>query len=167
MKNNTNNFKPIFATDEAFVSYDAFNCGDLERVPVYFEKDCQRHFVINMPHEYKSRHDHGGFYDLHLKEGRKDVENYFKQLNSNGGKYIVFHCINNNGKTLQEFLDWVKDNGYTFDKDMTDFIIDKDYVDFHGNLNEYSAAFYFRIYDKTLAASLMDTIDAPKKDFTK
>lgn len=159
---------PIFATEDAFVSYDHFNCGDLERVPVYFMNQGRRLFVCNMPHEYKTRDDdRGGWYDARLKEGRQDVENYFSQLNANGGKYFKFYIVNHKDKTLPEFLEWIKANGYTFDKNMTDFSIEKDYIDFSGNLNEYSAAFCFRIYDKALATHLMNTIDAPRRDYTK
>lgn len=164
---NTNNFTPIFATEEAFVRYDDFHCGNLERVPVYFMNQGRRLFVCNMPTEYKTRDDRGGWYDVRLKEDRKDVENYFNQLNANGGKYFKFYIVNHKEKTLPEFLEWIKANGYTFSKEMTEFSIDKDYIDFSGNLNEYSAAFCFRIYDKTLATQLMNTIDAPKKDYTK
>lgn len=160
-------FTPIFATEDAFVRYDNFHCGYLERVPVYFMNQGRRLFVCNMPNEYKTRDSHIGLYDFELKEGRQDVENYFSQLNANGGKYFKFYTVNHKDKTLPEFLEWIKANGYTFNKNMTDFSIEKDYIDFSGNLNEYSAAFCFRIYDKDLATHLMNTIDAPRRDYTK
>ena len=81
----------------------------------------------------------------------REQEAHKNHLRMTGGKYFKFHGIDDNP------VDWLKRiaNGkYHFttpDNLYYCSIEEKGYLDFHGNLEEVSAAFFYRIYDKDLA----------------
>lgn len=61
----------------------------------------------------------------------------------------------------ENFLQWKNEHGYTFDSEMCDRFMDDDdneCVYFSGNINEYSAAFRFAIYDPSLIAKWDDAL---------
>lgn len=150
-------FAPIYDHKNTRESYDSFNNGNRVLLPVLFKYQGRRRFVVNLTEKYTTRDSHSGHYDYELKESRDKVADYFRQLNNNDGKYFAFYCCDwgTRERDIYKFLEWIKANGYTFDKKMTDFIEGDEYTDFSGNLNEYSAAFFFRIYNKELAADIM------------
>ena len=157
-------FAPIYDNEAAKEENDNWNNGRRVLVPVMFDYEGRRRFVFNFTEKFTERRG-GGFYDCELNDSRRKVADYFHQLNENGGKYFAFYCADwgkygskHPKKDLFAFLEWIKDGGYTFVRDMTDFTVMDDFTDFSGNLNEYSAAFWFRIYDKELAARLIDEL---------
>ena len=91
------------------------------------------------------------------KDGnRKDLARILFQLRKNKGKFFKLHGRFDNPF---EMLEWMLDNGYHlephhFGEDNTPFRKSSDYVDFHGNLKEYSAAFDYRIYDSEMIERL-------------
>ena len=160
--NNTQNngaakFAPIYDHSNTTESYDAFNGGVRVLLPVLFMYQGRRRFVVNLTEEYKTREQTGKSYENKMKESRDDVAEYFRQLNQNDGKYFCFYCCDwgTRERDIYKFLEWIAANGYTFDNNMTHIIEGDEYTDFNGNLNEYSAAFFFRIYNKELAADIM------------
>lgn len=160
--NNTQNneaakFAPIYDRENARESYDSFNNGNRVLLPVLVEYQGRRRFVVNLTEKYTTRESHCGFYDIEIKESREKVADYFRQLNQNDGKYFCFYCCDwgTRERDINKFLEWITANGYTFDSERTDFMRGNGYTDFSGNLNEYSAAFFFRIYSDELAARLI------------
>ena len=160
--NNTQNteaakFAPIYDHKNARESYDGFNGGTRVLLPVLFKYQGRRRFVVNLTEKYTAQYHTGRSYEYELKESRDNVADYFRQLNQNDGKYFCFYCCDwgTRERDIYKFLEWITANGYTFDNDMTHIIEGDEFTDFNGNLNEYSAAFFFRIYNKELAADIM------------
>lgn len=63
------------------------------------------------------------------------------------------------------FLDWLRQEGYTLEihGKLFSFLPKHDYVDFHGNVCEYSAAFRYRIYSRELFQSIIDRLRTVKR----
>jgi len=84
----------------------------------------------------------------------KEREDQKAELLANGGSYFHFHGIYADPfKMLAE----MENRGHTFTEPDNLFVDCSEnprcgggFVDFHGNRNEVSAAFHYRIYDKTL-----------------
>lgn len=121
----------------------------------------------NQPHQsrwYRREIDHIDTYFI-LANGRKcflqgiatgapdyektELEDLKKQLLNNDAKYICYHAIN---EDPIRFLVWIQQKDYHFEN-FTEFkkTQQQDIWDFSGNLQEYSAAFAYRFWDKKLA----------------
>ena len=125
---------PIHETSEAFEVYSHWDGGNISLTPVYFEQAGKRYFIVNTgPGDRESNLDY-----------------YVQQLSKNDGKYFCFYCYK---PDIREFLDIVKSKGYHFVDD-TKFDMHGDFVDFHGNMKEYSCAFMYRIYDMKMYEEL-------------
>lgn len=119
--------------------------------PVFWvDADGMKHFITNLPSDTGS--------DFDEKNEQKELDRKVAILNGNGGRFFPVYLKNWYThfpiEDVEAFLAWKRENGYTFDKVMTDPIVWDDNMkcfEFHGNLGEYSAAFWFRIYDKELA----------------
>lgn len=152
-----NTLQPIIKEEGSFQDYDNFHNGNRTLTPVYFEKDGKQNFVCNLVTKHEKR-------QYEVENSRREIEDYFRQLNTNDGRYFAFYSID---KDVFSFLDWVKDKGYHFEH-FAGFYIAPDFDEFHGNLKEYSAAFNYRIYDKELTQELMKRLpNLEIKDFTK
>lgn len=97
------------------------------------------------------------------EEGTEELEELKQQFIKNNGKWICYYCPSGmlGSKPKQyspfEFIDFVKKNNYSFNDFFEIYYVQKMNVwKFHGNLNEISYAFSFRIYNK-------ETIDEIKK----
>lgn len=109
--------------------------------PVYMIKDGKEYFVVNRPEPEKSWEE---------KKRKAQIE----ELIANDGTH--FHFCGAYADPF-EMLKEMTERGHTFcnpDKLFDDCRNDPSYgagfVDFHGNRNEFSAAFYYRIYDEVL-----------------
>lgn len=78
-------------------------------------------------------------------------------LKNSGFKFACSYCgkgmLGSPNKFLNplEFLKWVTENNHTFDKIFTSILkVESGHYVFSGNLNEYSCAFRFHIFDDTL-----------------
>lgn len=117
------------------------------RTPHYMIKDGKRYFMFN------SASDDNRF-DKENQESRK------AQLIANDGKYFKFNGV---FPSPLEMLKWIIDKKYQFCS-LTEKAIhyedgtSEDYFDFHGNLKEISAAFFYRIYDEQLIAEIKTLI---------
>jgi len=89
-----------------------------------------------------------------------EFENRVQNLEKNNFKYLTFHCPK---RDINEFIEWVKENNYTLQIFGTLFERNDIYVDFHGNLWEYSSAFHFRIYDMDLARNIVKEVKSIKR----
>lgn len=68
-------------------------------------------------------------------------------------------------KDIFEFFDWLRQNKYTLEVqgELFDFAPDRSYVDFHGNVREYSAVFYYRIYSRELFSHIINLLRTVKR----
>ena len=115
--------------------------------PNYMIKDGKRYFIFN-------RGSNARNYDIEEQEARKS------QLVSTNGRYFKFNGFFH---SPIEMLKWIIDKKYTFSSLTADTVhyengTSADHLDFHGNLKEISAAFFYRIYDEQLIAEIKTLI---------
>ena len=114
-----------------------------------------------------------------------DIIIILNTLEKNNFKYSCGYCGKgmlgspNRFLDLIEFLNWVKENNYSFDKKRTSiYQISKNHWRFSGNLKEYSCAFSFDIFDRDILRKvyekqgvtfdkLLTTLDELNKEFSK
>lgn len=127
-----------------------------EYTPIYMIKDGVQHFISNLVKVtmYKDAYD-----NYHYENSIQTIEKHKQQLLDNGGQYITFYAEYNNPL---DFIQWVKENDYTFEIHGELFYKCDGFTDFHGNLKEYSAAFHYRIYDQTMLQKLRDEVSKCK-----
>lgn len=115
--------------------------GQCDRYPVYMVKGNMEYFMFN-------RNSNQASWENERDESRK------QQLLNNGGRFFRFHGYKD---TPNEYLQMVIEHRHTFEKfshKEVEWSKDGMFCDFSGNLREVSAAFYYRIYDKELAANI-------------
>ncbi len=122
--------------------------------PTYMVKDGVECFMFNRSSNESSA-------------DKKDREDRVKQLLENGG---LFFRMNGYKDNPLDYLWVVVKRKYTFTTYHSIPGIDRNeygFVDFQGNLNEVSAAFFYRIYDEELATvveTVFNLINAEKYD---
>ena len=123
---------------EPYKNYDNWNMRECLMYPTMMIKDGKEHFVFNRREpeaEYQEQ------------ENQKRLEILYRT----DGKYTMFYGeFKNPFEMLREIINR-KDTIITNSKDIFDRRMTKeDSVDFHGNRENYSSAFMYRIYDKKL-----------------
>lgn len=127
-----------------------------EYTPYYFLMDGKEHFIRNL---IKS----GGYTSYNsYNQRRKELAEVIKELRKNNFKFYVNHCVGG-FKNPVEFIQWVKQNGNTFQIHGELLLKCDTFTDFHGNLSERSCAFSFRIYDKELLNQIKEELKKAKK----
>lgn len=119
-------------------------------VSVFMVRDGVEYFVVNRVVHDSDR----GYRGFHISESHRGLEATKAFLLQNGGTYFKFNGIY---EDPFEMLKEMSERGHTFcdpDKLFDDCRDNPGYgggfVDFHGNRNEVSAAFCYRIYDEAL-----------------
>ena len=132
---------------EPYKSYDNWNNRECLMYPTMMIKDGKEHFIFN-------RREPGAEYQE--QENQKRIE----KLIQTDGKYTVFYgAFENPFEMLKEIInkkDLIITNSQDiFDKRMTN----EESIDFHGNRENYSSAFMYRIYDKKLENDLREIVE--------
>ena len=132
---------------EPYKNYDNWNMRECLMYPTMMIKDGKEHFVFNRREpeaEYQEQ------------ENQKRLEILYKT----DGKYTMFYGeFKNPFEMLREIINR-KDTIITNSKDIFDRRMTKeDSVDFHGNRENYSSAFMYRIYDKDLENALKEIVE--------
>ena len=125
-----------FIEKERYYDDSAFT-GQCWMYPTFMVKDGIEYFMWN-------RREPDDSWKVKKREGQK------AELLANGGAYFHFHGIY---ADPFEMLAEMERRGHTFtepDNLFVDCLETGGFVDFHGNRNEVSAAFHYRIYDKAL-----------------
>ena len=93
---------------------------------------------------------------------RRALASLLRQLRRNGFRYVALYGIENDPV---RFLDRLRQKGYTLEVHgrLFDFHSERGYVDFHGNVCEYSAAFLYRIYSRELFQNIIDRLRTVKR----
>lgn len=124
-----------------FIEKEPYNINTLwakeQYYPCYMVKDGAEFFLWN-----RSKSS-----DRFEKE---DIERRKQQLVDNGGAYFKFYDHSSHDSPI-DLLDWLSAKKLTLRTDFTaQTFAEGKYFDFHGNLNECSCAFFYRIYDKNI-----------------
>lgn len=95
---------------------------------------------------------------LEQAESEREIEDIKLQLEKNKYMYFCQYCRR---EDIFEFLEWVVEKKFTLEIYTELFLEDeRNFVDFHGNLCEYSCAFRFRIYNKALLRKVKRTVSS-------
>lgn len=135
-----------------FIEKDGWLCrslyaGDCMMYPIFMLKDGKEYFVVNRREPSESWKD-------------KEREAQIAELLANDGTYFHFHGLY---ADPFEMLKEMAERGHTF-RDPDELFDDcrdnpgygSGFVDFHGNRNEVSAAFHYRIYDAALLEKIKE-----------
>lgn len=127
-----------FVEKEPWRNNDRFT-GDCDMYPTYMVKDGVEYYMFN-------RRSIETKYEAEEREIRK------KQLLDNDGMFFRLYGYKD---SPLEYLSAVIERRHSFTKfKEIDWSNDGKFCDFHGNVKEVSAAFYYRIYDKEIANSI-------------
>ena len=141
---------------EPYKSFDNWNERECLMCPVFMIKDNKEYFVLNR----REPSD-----DYRNKENQKRIE----KLKQTNGKYTIFYGeFENPFEMLKEIIQKmdliITNSDSIFDKQMTN----EDSVDFHGNRQNYSSAFMYRLFDKELENDLKEIVTLiNKKEWDK
>ena len=141
---------------EPYKSFDNWNERECLMCPVFMIKDNKEYFVLNR----REPSD-----DYRNKENQKIIE----KLKQTNGKYTIFYGeFENPFEMLKEIIQKmdliITNSDSIFDKQMTN----EDSVDFHGNRQNYSSAFMYRLFDKELENDLKEIVTLiNKKEWDK
>lgn len=132
---------------EPYKNFDNWNNRECLMYPTMMIKDGKEHFIFN-------RREPDAEYQE--KENQKRIE----ILKRTDGKYTMFYGkYENPFEMLREIIkekDLIITNSQDiFDRRMTN----EESIDFHGNRENYSSAFMYRIYDKKLENALKEIVE--------
>lgn len=98
------------------------------------------------------------------RRNRDEMAGLLRNLRANHYEYCTFYSVR---KDIFEFFDWLRENRYTLEiqSGLFDFADDRSHVDFHGNVCEYSAAFWYRIYSRELFSHIIDQLRTVKRHY--
>lgn len=144
-----NNIK--FIEKEKYVAdYGISSTG--EYTPIYMIKNDKEYFVGNIVRKL----DYYDGFDKYDYENRiKQIEKIKETLLNNNGDYFKQYCRCDNPF---DFINWIKENKYTFEIHGELFRKGKTFTDFHGNLKQYSSAFNYRIYNDDIVNQLENLV---------
>lgn len=137
-----------FVEKEPFESYDNWNDCKSLLYPNVMIKDGKEYFVKNRREPHEARY-------------HTDIPELMQQLKDNNGTYATFYS---NNKEIWAFLDYIIEHHYSFEERFKEFEEHKEgnFTDFHGNLNEISSAFMYRLYDTNFINEIKKVVELIK-----
>lgn len=121
-------------------------------VPVYMIKDGHEYFVRNRVINSTDR----SYAEYNCKKSAMEVDAAKEALIRNEGTYF---CMYGSFGNPLDMLENMMSKGYSLREPESLFIhCDSGFVDFHGNYNEVSGAFFYRIYDMELVSKIKNAI---------
>lgn len=149
--------EPFYATLVKKESYPApyGNYSSATFTPYYFiGPDGIEHFICNLVTRTNDPYRSDA-------SQRRQIAHHLRSLRKNGYRCLRFH---GRREDPFAFLEWLKQHDYTLEiqGELFDFS-DRNWVDFHGNVVEYSAAFMYRIYDREYLAELLQALHTVKR----
>lgn len=152
----TVNFHPGLIHGESYVESNRWYNRSITVTPYYFLRDGKRMFISNLVSDTGKAADDG--------RNRREMAERLLDLRRNHYEYCTFYS---HVKDLFGFFDWVRKNRYTLEIQGALLYVDpeRQYVDFMGNVCEYSAAFHYRIYSRSILESLIGQLRTVKRDY--
>ena len=150
----TVNRHPALVKGDPFVKYVSWYGKMVTYIPYHFEHDGKRYFLKNLATRTGSEFDDS--------RNRNEMAALLRNLRGNHYGYCAFYSKKND---ILEFFKWLRDNKYTLEVqgELFDFAPDRSYVDFHGNVREYSAVFQYRIYSRELFSHIINQLRTVKR----
>lgn len=145
---------PVLVKEDYFIKYVSWYNKIVTYVPYCFEYDGKRYFLGNLA--TRTGTEQGD------RENRREMASLLTSLRRHHYQYCTFHAIK---EDIFEFFKWLRENKYTLEIHGALFTFDPDhgYVDFWGNVREYSAAFQYRIYSREMLRHIIDQLRTVKR----
>ncbi len=123
-------------------------------IPYYLEVGGKQMFIRNLCSNTGREFDDARY--------RKELAGYLLNARKNLYEYLTFYAYKTD---IFEFFEWLRKNQYTLEIHGTLFYFapDRSYVDFNGNVWEYSAAFHYRIYSRELFENIIHQLRRVKR----
>ncbi len=150
-------FHPELVHGEPYVESSRWYNGHITVTPYYFLRDGKRMFISNLVSDTGKAADDG--------RHRREMAERLLDLRRNHYEYCTFYS---HVKDLFGFFDWIRKNRYTLEIQGTLLYVDpeRQYVDFMGNVCEYSAAFHYRLYSRSILESLIGQLRTVKRNYS-
>lgn len=148
------NYHPALVKGEPYNQYFRWYNREVKRTPYYFIDGQQRKTIISLSS------DTGNTYDD--KQNRQKMTGYLRSLRSNCYQYLTFYA---NDTNIFDFFAWLRKNDYTLEvqENLFYFEENREFADFQGNVWEYSAAFYYRIYTREMLQHVINQLRTVKR----
>lgn len=152
---------------ESFSRFSAWYCATIIRVPVFcMLPDGREVFVLNrLTDAVEDSKKNDSYVVGDIEEDKKKVDDFISQLKAHDGKWFdrysrwLWQPKEIAGKSPLKFIDWVGEKGFTFQRELSQLILTKgNEATFHGNLNEYSCAFCYEIFDADMIKGIQERI---------
>lgn len=143
------NRRPALVKDTPEVRYMAWYRSDVTYVPYSFIVDGKKRFFRSLTTRTGSESDD--------RRNRDEMAALLRNLRGNHYEYCAFYSPK---KDIFEFFDWLRQNKYTLEIQgaLFSFAPNRSFVDFHGNVCEYSAAFHYRVYSRELFMHIINQL---------
>ena len=147
---------PKIVKGEPFRQYVGWYNTNVAYVPYSLVMDGKKLFLRNLATRTGSAVDD--------RRNRDETAVLLRSLRANHYEYCTFYSVK---KDIFEFFDWLHENKYTLEIQggLFDFADERSHVDFHGNVCEYSAAFWYRIYSRELFSHIIDQLRTVKRHY--
>lgn len=128
----------------------------------FIGKDGEKHLIKSFPMGTPEKERKGsmhGYLRIDVEDSKKEMQEMKAALQDNGFRWLdlymkwPYHPEETKGSDPLQMIQWIREKGYHF-VDFTDIHIHDGLADFNGNLQEYSAAFFYRIYDMDLVEEI-------------
>ena len=146
--------RPRLIKGEAVRTPNGWHNRKVLQTPYYFQIGKRKLFLSSLTS------DTGHAFDE--RRYRREMAGLLLNLRKNRYDYCTFYS---HKPDIFEFFKWLRENHYTLEVQGSLFSIDpeRNYVDFHGNVCEYSAAFHYRIYSKELFENIINQLRRVKR----
>ena len=146
--------QPKLIKGEAVRTPNGWHNRKVLQTPYYFQLGKRKLFLYNLISDTGSDYDDRRY--------RREMAERLLNLRKNRYDYCIFYSRKSD---IFEFFKWLRENHYTLEVHGSLFGIDPDrgYVDFHGNVCEYSAAFHYRIYSRELFENIIHQLRRVKR----
>lgn len=147
-------FRPALIKGNTVRQYVSWYNTTVAYTPYFFERDGKQCFIYSLCSETGR--------DMDDKRHRREMAYRLLELRRNRYGYLTFYSHISN---IFEFFKWLRDNHYTLEvhERLFSFANDRSYVDFSGNVLEYSAAFHYRIYSRELFTNIIGQLRRIKR----
>lgn len=148
------NLHPAIVKDVPSVQYVSWYRKAVTYIPYHFEHEGKRYFLKSLATRTGSEFDD--------RRERNEMAALLRNLRGNRYEYCAFYSQK---KDIFEFFDWLRQNKYTLEVqgELFDLAPDRSYVDFHGNVREYSAVFHYRVYSRELFGHIINQLRTVKR----
>ena len=148
------NLRPVLVKGTPFQRANGWYGEVATYVSYSFEIEGKLYFIQNLVTGTGSPYDD--------RSNRRKLAEILRNLRKNHYRYYTFYSEK---RDIFDFFDWIRNNSYTLEVygELLHLNREEGFVDFSGNVVEYSAAFRFRIYSRELLEHIIHQLRTVKR----